>query len=232
MGPVWLLWNALPHLKPFFLTKANDYEAEIPYGTPIYENGKALETRRFFPEPVLGAALTRYVQEEGGVRFFNSDDWRIQLAQIVDRFRRSCTNSLEAGRLETEHAYDQRVRRELSESKALLEENMGKTVDAICWPGGGVNSRVLEIARETGYRRFTLPSKWRNDQAVGGYPDLVPRIGSPGRVHWRGRNLGRLSPREFIWAIESTRNSTWHMLLKKGAMAARLGLSFLREWHD
>ncbi len=49
-GPVWMLWNRFPEMKPFYLTQAEKWEKKIPYGTPIYEHGKSLETRRYFPD--------------------------------------------------------------------------------------------------------------------------------------------------------------------------------------
>ena len=91
---------------------------------------------------------------------------------------------------------------------------------------------VLEIAREIGYRHFTLPSAWREAYARGQYRDLVPRIGSRDRVRWRSRDLGRPTPREFVWHIESARNSKRHRLLHRCAISARLGWSYLKRSID
>ncbi|MBN1577513.1 MAG: polysaccharide deacetylase family protein [Chitinispirillaceae bacterium] len=59
------------------------------------------------------------------------------------------------------HAYlpyldDQSVRRELSNSKKLLENIIGKAVTSLSFPYGGWNQRIWEIAQETGYTAATL----------------------------------------------------------------------------
>lgn len=43
------------------------------------------------------------------------------------------------------------VRRELEESKACLETNLGKTIRAICYPAGSVTGEVAALAAEVGY---------------------------------------------------------------------------------
>jgi peptidoglycan/xylan/chitin deacetylase (PgdA/CDA1 family) len=43
------------------------------------------------------------------------------------------------------------VRRELTDSKALLEEKLGRPVTAICYPAGSFNETVLQVAEDAGY---------------------------------------------------------------------------------
>lgn len=47
---------------------------------------------------------------------------------------------------------DAEITNELSTSKKLLEDLRGEEIDTLSLPGGAGNSRVLQIARETGYR--------------------------------------------------------------------------------
>lgn len=59
---------------------------------------------------------------------------------------------------------DEIVRRELSESKAELEDITGREVDLISFPFGRCDERVIGIARECGYRRgFSLGETIRED---------------------------------------------------------------------
>ncbi len=44
------------------------------------------------------------------------------------------------------------VREELTSSKLILEDLLGTEIDSLSLPGGAGNSRVLQIAREAGYR--------------------------------------------------------------------------------
>jgi peptidoglycan/xylan/chitin deacetylase (PgdA/CDA1 family) len=47
---------------------------------------------------------------------------------------------------------EQAIRRELVESKRLLEQKLGNTVTAICYPAGSFNDTVVAAAREAGYQ--------------------------------------------------------------------------------
>ena len=62
------------------------------------------------------------------------------------------------------------VREELSKSKSILEDKIGKPVTEICYPYGRFNSDIEEIARELGYTRgWSLnPAHARNDAFTRG----------------------------------------------------------------
>lgn len=49
-------------------------------------------------------------------------------------------------------ADDTELRRQMADSKSLLEEQLGVQVDAFCYPYGGVNKRVKEAVATNGYR--------------------------------------------------------------------------------
>jgi hypothetical protein len=227
MGPVWMLWNEFPSFKPYYLTKAAEYETRIPYGSPIYEHDKSLGTRRYFPGDGLDQALPQHVADQGGVEFFDREDWRAALHAVADRHRGRMGPETAAGRLESEDEYLARVRHELSESKRVLERNLEKKIDALCWPGGSMTDQSLEIARSIGYKRFTLPGAWPVARAAGRYADLCPRMGSGNQMRWRGRALGACTTREFLWFIERKSGSKLHRWLGRGSFLARLGRSYL-----
>lgn len=223
VGPIWMLWNKYPDFKPFYLTEAMKYESRISYGTPIYEHGKALITRRYSPdERSLTVRLVEYLERHGGADFFNSSDWRMQLQNIVKHHRRSDGSKSFSGYYEAEAEYQNRVRHELVSAKNTIEKKLCKRVTAVCWPGGGVTEGVLDIARKAGYRHFTLPSAWKPEQAKGKYMDMIPRIGSMSNIVWRGWNLGRPTGKEFVWSIERQRGSLFPKWLGRGAKGVRL----------
>jgi hypothetical protein len=202
-GPVWMLWNKYPNRKPYYLTEANKIESEIPYGTPIYEHGKSLEVKRFIPnDKELIIRLTSHVKESGNNKFFIRSNWRQELEAIVkDHMSKIPEESL--GKYETHQEYLERVRKELSESKSIIEEKLDKEVTTICWPGGGVIEEVLSITREVGYKSFTLPSKWRGAKYESIYADMIPRVGSLGNIKIKRPELGRPTRRVFSWYIKA-----------------------------
>jgi len=204
----WLAWNARPERKPYYMME--DQSSFVPEGTPVYEHEKALACRRYFPpEPVL-EGLIRFVRENGGPDFFLAEGWNERLRSRHSSLMMSHGNK---GRRETEEEYRKRILFELIESKKLIEENLDKRVDYICWPGGGYNRTVLALAREVGYRSWTFASRdqsdFRNIPGVG--KEQVRRVGSFSRYQIPGKPpVGYAGGRYFLCAIERHKGSLFH----------------------
>lgn len=209
-GPVWMLWNAFPEEKPYYLTKAAELEHKIPYGTPIYEHGKSLETTRFFPEDIIlqEKLIARVASEKD---FFNHKDWKNILNSIVD------LESDIKGEFESESDYLKRVEVELKDSKAIIEEGLGHEIKGVCWPGGGVKEKVVEIAKKLGYSYFTLPSKWKRSPN-NLYSEMIPRIGPLSRLTFKGRDIGEPSALDFSLYLKShngNKLAKWGFFVKR-----------------
>jgi len=229
-GPVWMLWNSFRDFKPFYLIKAEKYESKIPFGTPIYENGKALESKRFVPkEDALSHYLVNHVEENGGEAFFSCEDWRKQLDRLVALYRDKNETNVDFGIYETTSEYYERVRKEITQSKDIIEKELNKKIEVICWPGGGVTEEVVSIARDCGYKYYTLPSAWKTDQSKGKHSEMIPRIGSMGMIKWHGREIGVPSGREFIWYIKRKRGSKLGKWLGYFSKALRIAYYFLKK---
>lgn len=76
-------------------------------------------------------------------------------------------------------------RRELCQSKEILEQQLGRPVETFCYPNGGYNSKVVRVVEEAGYlgacttipgyysgrgNRFTIPRFLTED------PDFFPAV--------------------------------------------------------
>ncbi|MCK4351330.1 MAG: polysaccharide deacetylase family protein, partial [Candidatus Krumholzibacteria bacterium] len=179
LGPVWMLWNNFPEQKPFYLTEAAELEKRIPYGTPIYEHGKSLETLKFFPDE--GKLEDKLIDLAGSknIDFYRNDSWRDEFHRLVREYHKEHDAT---GKYESREEYNERIAVELSESKRRLEEGLGHPIDGICWPGGGITEDVTQMAKMSGYRYFTLPSAWRGRKGNGYFGEMIPRIGSLPRV--------------------------------------------------
>lgn len=222
-GPIYDLWNLRPAEKPFYLTEAASNERLIPYGTPVLKHEQALVARRFFPEDdELRDILTRAVENEGAVSFFADPiRARARLDALAQPWIDAHGGNI-PGRVETDDERDERILDELRRSKQILSRGLGKDIEAICWPEGGVDERTLELAREVGYARFTLPSSWAQARRAGSYEDLVSRISSVPRIRQGLRDLGNPSRHEFGWYLHKNLGSGPHRLLIRLAKAARI----------
>jgi peptidoglycan/xylan/chitin deacetylase (PgdA/CDA1 family) len=202
-GPVWMLWNEFPELKPYYLNNAAEIESKIPYGTPIYEHGKSLEVKKFFPNDL--ELKTKLIQQAKDQFFFEKDNWKELLNEIV-------SNVQIEGLYETDEGFTERVKGELLQSKKILEDGLGHKVNGICWPGGGIKEEVVEIAKSVGYKYFTLPSKWKK-APNSFYKEMIPRIGPLSKLTFKGVDLGAPSKSDFSLYLKVHQNNKWAKLL-------------------
>lgn len=142
--------------------------------------------------------------QNGGAQFFEQQDWKKILDEVTNKFGRI------SGRQETEEEYYARVREELLTVKETLEQNLNKKVKGICWPGGGVNTKVVDIAKDIGYQYFTLPSRWKRNAAPAGYEELIGRVGTPRDITVKGRKVRSMSEADLLWYLKCFKqDSMW-----------------------
>jgi peptidoglycan/xylan/chitin deacetylase (PgdA/CDA1 family) len=207
----WLAWNAHPERKYLWMTE--DQQTFVPWGTPVYQHAKSLTTRRYFPDESLDTILVDYVRSHGNETFFQTVDWRQQLEKVVTGYRQAHG---ERGRFESDAEYEARLHLELAGSKQMIEKQLGKTVDFLCWPGGGYNDTSVEISKEVGYLA-SAHSSWdlsvRKNQ-FGEDPSRWRRI-SPAMLVWSETKVEYKGGLYFICLLNSVRGSHLHNSLRK-----------------
>jgi peptidoglycan/xylan/chitin deacetylase (PgdA/CDA1 family) len=218
----WLSWNAFPEKKHEYMSR--NFERDVPYGAPIYENRRALSGKRYFPGDETAAALIGHVKRNGGPAFFERSGWRGELDAV------SRENPGQAGRMETDAEYEDRVRGELVDSKRILEEGLGKKIDFLCWPGGGRNETTIRIAAETGYLATTTHYQDKSRRNRLGEPaDRIARIGCCSPWVWKNRHVIKNTDAGFFIAsledFAGARFSIWKMRLYKLKYLVRLRLA-------
>jgi hypothetical protein len=170
---VWMDWNASPERKWDYLRSGMPSTAR--WGEPVYEHSKSLAGRRFFPDTGLSAHLAGYATAAGN-GYFSRADWRENLTIEAERYRAG--HCLEE-RFENEAEYLARLQWELGDSKRLIEANLGKTVEFLCWPGGGYGQEAVAIARRF-YSASTLSSGDRGTVGLDASGHLrIARLGVP-----------------------------------------------------
>jgi len=149
----WLAWNQRPDRKPLYMRE--DQSEFVPLGSPVYEHKKSLVARRYFPDPGVARALTEHVAANGGMLFFETPGWRDDLISVVGGAR----GTESAGRHESDDERLTRIRDEIVLSKAEMETILDRPLNFICWPGGSYDETSVEVAREAGYKAWTLSSR-------------------------------------------------------------------------
>jgi peptidoglycan/xylan/chitin deacetylase (PgdA/CDA1 family) len=145
----WLAWLAKPERKPFWMVE--DQRGFVRPRSPIFENGRSLGIRRYFPDQTLIDFIVD--------RFANSSQLKKEAAH------RDCLEFIagkgSSGLMETDEEMVTRYRYELKSSKVILEKKLNKKVNFLCWPGGAYNDLSVLISRQVGYLASTLASRER-----------------------------------------------------------------------
>ncbi len=199
----WLFWNQRPERKPFYLTE--NQQKLIPYGHPIFEHEKALVARRYYPDERFITRILEYISSKGW-DFYQKHSWKEDLTRYAEDIRK---NRKFEGHYEMPEERYERVKKELSESKNLIERNLNKDVDFICWPGGAYDETVKCIGREVGYKAWTLSSRdfssFRN--VPGANPENVKRMGSSSRITIKGHGNAKGAGFYLLLNIRTHQNS-------------------------
>lgn len=174
----------------------------VPLGTPLLRSAPRLsEELRYYEDPAMRRRVAEHVAAEGGLGFFYKGDWRRALRKLQGTVP-------PRGRLESSHEREAAIRRELQESKRLIEERTGQPVMHLCFPWHVAGRTAERVAREVGYRT-AFGGKLRGVPLTlpGGDPLRIARIGEdyveslPGegrasiagilRAKWRRRVSGK-----------------------------------------
>jgi peptidoglycan/xylan/chitin deacetylase (PgdA/CDA1 family) len=205
----WLAWNARPDRKPYYMSE--DQQGFVPWGHPVFEFEKSLVARRFSPDPAAVAEIAAWVAAQGGATFFDETDWR---ATLEARFDILSGVGTVPGEYESDEGYRERVLGELKTSRELIETHLDKPVRYLAWPGGGVNDDVCALAREAGYRSWTL-SSWKQSEkrnVPGADASSIKRVSGSGTMLWRNRRLGAEDWRWVILRTLSHQGDAWSRL--------------------
>lgn len=146
----WLHWNLYPEDKPKFFT---NQKKKLPLGYPIYESEKGNIAIKCTENGQITNSLTDYVEKNGSENFFNNTNWKEILFNLVDELKLKYINSY---KYETLDEFKSRLRRELLDSKLIIEDKLNKKVNHVCWPFGGWNELSEKLALECGYLTSTI----------------------------------------------------------------------------
>jgi peptidoglycan/xylan/chitin deacetylase (PgdA/CDA1 family) len=164
------------------------FAGEAPLGTPLLRSQPRLsDAPRFYEDPGLRRECAALVAGEGGGRFFERPDWERRLQRVVAGRRVS-------GRVETAGEREAAVTRELSESRRLIEERLGRRAPDLCYPWHVAGKLARRLAREAGYRSaYCGKVAGVPITPAGGDPQQIARIGEDYVELLPGRGRGRLA---------------------------------------
>ena len=141
----WLAWILFPESPRRWNSDAYSYRDRIPVGYPIFEYGRRISQNKFIPDQkYIDFLINAY--DKGNHTDYKND---IEYNGVY-------------GTYEEETDYRNYVTWEITECKRLLEQQLNKTITTLCFPGGGYNTLVLDIARKNGYKAYIAASKLKD----------------------------------------------------------------------
>jgi peptidoglycan/xylan/chitin deacetylase (PgdA/CDA1 family) len=132
---------------PLVWTPEGDLFAEHALlGTPLLRGSSRLgEGPRFFEDLAWRERATRTVAAAGDEAFFRRAGWRTELRRVLG-------SAPPPGRYESPAETESALRRELLESKEIIEAQTGQRVQHLCYPWHESGPTARRLAQETGYR--------------------------------------------------------------------------------
>lgn len=197
----WIAWFTHPERKSYYITE-NQTDL-IPRGYPIFENGRALGLRRYFPDKQL---------IDNAIKLYNHNEKTKQeiineLQVLVEKF---------PGDFETDTEQEKRYLYEIFESKRILEKKLNKQIDYLCWPGGGYDALSLKLAQEAGYKASTFGSAERH-KTIDYKKEYkrIPRFGLGSFINLNGNYLYAKNKKHLVNMVKArTGNYLMRLWLK------------------
>lgn len=137
-----LAWNLEPDKKAYWLLK--DFQA--PVGYPVFEYKKSLELENRFivNEEFISSILLAY--DAAKSKSDNMEQYQLIRKEYEDKDKGML------GRYETEEESYQRLMKELRTTREFISAITEKPVEYLVFPGGGSSKKVLDLAKEAGYK--------------------------------------------------------------------------------
>jgi hypothetical protein len=147
--------NLFPERKPYYINDT-EFDCLIPYGTPLFKESSSVIARRVF----INKAFDNLV-----IEMLTDFQWK-QFEAVEKAFKRISTEYQSwksKGKIiesrETDTEYKKRLYDEIVVSKNIIEAELLKKVEFLCWPHGDNNEFVHQYALGAGYLATTTGSK-------------------------------------------------------------------------
>jgi len=182
-------------------------EPDKRYFSVTFDDGYDSVGRLAYPTlALLGVPVTIYVVA-GFVG--KTNEWDVKIGDCtekmlsLDKLREMASNGTEIGSHTINHAHltslsDADMKRELEDSKKMLEDMFGKAVTGLAYPYGEYDDRVREAVIQAGYSYAVITTRGVFNKSTD--PFEIPRI------NMRWNTFGRLLSRKIASAYSLTPN--------------------------
>jgi len=143
--------NLAPERKPYYISDS-DFNRILPYGYPLFEEASAVIARKVeINSDFTGQCIE--ILKDYDFTHYDFDTAKQKVASLYRQFKDR--DELIVGN-ESEEEYLKRAKDEIYGSKKIIEENLNKKVEFLCWPHGDNNKLLHQIALDSGYLMTTI----------------------------------------------------------------------------
>jgi peptidoglycan/xylan/chitin deacetylase (PgdA/CDA1 family) len=135
----WLVWKLHPDILYEWSGDVTRYKSIIPSGYPIFTYGRSLRGKEFFPSAEFIERCIELYNLKGKGALADLFEYRGK------------------GNYESEEHYLHRVDDQIAHSKQILESELSKSIECICFPGDIYSNSLLAHAQEVGYKVYMRP---------------------------------------------------------------------------
>ncbi len=187
-----VIGNIYPEKKPYYIIDP-EFEKLLPYGYPIFEERSAITAK-------VVKINQEFIDEVvSSLKDYDFTKYRFETAyeKVRSAYMHYIKNDSLISSRETDEEYKLRVRKEIYDSKRIIEEKLSKKVEYLCWPFGENNSEVHQFALEAGY---LMTTRGKAEIKKEEYRSRIQeRMGinysSPSRIIWTNNKLKAFSGR-------------------------------------
>jgi hypothetical protein len=147
--------NLFPERKPYYINDT-EFEGLIPFGTPFFKSSSSVNAKKVIISKEFSDMITEMLSDfqfgqvspdEKAFKIINSEylSWKSK-NRIIES-------------IETSDEFEKRLQYEIVQSKIIIEGELNKKVEFLCWPHGDNNEFVHQYALNYGYLATTTGSK-------------------------------------------------------------------------
>lgn len=178
---------------PVFTANEFTYQHALDYGRPIYKNASRVGGfKAYYEDMMLYSHCCQYVDKNGGIEFFNNNDWQKVLFDVVLQYKKLYAIH---DFYESDDKYCEVVQNIIFHSKAKLENKIkGYQVRFIATPWGETSHFTAESAKSADYSGlFITDGIGMRTCQYGENPYLLPRIDHKNKMMLSLPGKGRMS---------------------------------------
>lgn len=147
--------NIFPERKPYYINDSS-FEKLIPFGTPFFKESSSVIAKKVFINNEFNRNIVELLKDHN----WKNENAQSEAFQKISGFYNSWRDENRIiQNIESQYEYESRLQNEIINSKKIIEKQLDKKVEFLCWPHGDNSEELHQLALDAGYLATTTGSK-------------------------------------------------------------------------